>query len=90
MRTPSSKKTILNQLALGCTAIGTSLLFSQSALAQKEITATFSDEKSAETVLKVANAVADWQLANPYKRVDTDWTEGALWTGLTNHAETSG
>ena len=94
MRTPSSKKTILNQLAFGCTAIGTSLLFSQSALAQKpaqkEITATFSDEKSAETVLKVANAVADWQLANPYKRVDTDWTEGALWTGLTNHAETSG
>jgi len=55
-----------------------------------EIKATFSHEKSAESVLKVANAVADWQLANPYKRVDTDWTEGALWTGLTAHAETTG
>jgi len=50
----------------------------------------FSDAVTFESILKVSNAVADWQLANPYKREDWDWTEGALWTGLTAHAMTTG
>lgn len=47
----------------------------------------FSTEMSPKAINNVANAVADWQIANPYKRPDWDWTEGALWTGLTAHAE---
>lgn len=50
----------------------------------------FSDAVDAPSVLKVANAVADWQLANPYERSDWDWTEGALWTGMLAHAQTTG
>lgn len=88
----------MNHLATTCIALS-SCLFLNAPLSAKtpnvkettqELKATFSSEKSAKAILKVANAVADWQLANPYKKEDTDWTEGALWTGLTAHAETSG
>jgi len=49
----------------------------------------FSTEVNPASISKVANAVADWQIANPYDRKDWDWTEGALWTGLTAHAEST-
>ena len=52
--------------------------------------AVFSDAVEADAILKVSNAVADWQLANPYEREDWDWTEGALWTGLMAHVHTTG
>jgi len=52
--------------------------------------AAFSDALNLESILKVSNVVADWQLAHPYERADWDWTEGALWTGLTAHAITTG
>jgi len=50
----------------------------------------FSDALDLKSILKVSNAVADWQLAHPYERENWDWTEGALWTGLTTHALTTG
>ena len=50
----------------------------------------FSDAVEEDAILKVSNAVADWQLANPYEREDWDWTEGALWTGLMAHVHTTG
>ncbi|WP_435892587.1 glycoside hydrolase family 88 protein [Oceaniferula spumae] len=53
-------------------------------------TPAFSSELNTKSILKVANAAADWQLANPYERKDWDWTEGALWTGLLAHAQTTG
>ncbi|MCF7955285.1 MAG: glycoside hydrolase family 88 protein [Phycisphaerae bacterium] len=34
--------------------------------------------------------VADWQLANPSTHAATDWTHGALFAGLTAHAQTAG
>lgn len=60
--------------------------------APKEIISSdaFSAEVTPAAILNVSNAVADWQIANPYKRADWDWTEGALWTGLTAHAEATG
>jgi len=57
---------------------------------QKIPAPTFSDAVEADAILKVSNAVADWQLANPYERADWDWTEGALWTGLIAHVHTTG
>lgn len=53
-------------------------------------TPAFSSELTVASILKVGNAVADWQLANPYERPDWDWTEGALWTGMLAHAQTTG
>ena len=53
-------------------------------------TPAFSAAVDANSILKVSNAVADWQLANPYERADWDWTEGALWTGLMAHSHTTG
>ncbi|MCF7954293.1 MAG: glycoside hydrolase family 88 protein [Phycisphaerae bacterium] len=35
----------------------------------------------------VMTRVADWQLANPSKHETTDWTHGALFAGLTAHAQ---
>lgn len=49
----------------------------------------FSPDLNPLAIAKVADAVADWQIANPYLRKDWDWTEGALWTGLTAHAEST-
>ncbi|NWK55594.1 glycoside hydrolase family 88 protein [Verrucomicrobiaceae bacterium N1E253] len=75
-------KTLTTIIAATCTSI----------TAWAEITPqpAFSDELQPETIVKVASAVADWQLANPYERADWDWTEGALWTGLLAHAQTTG
>jgi len=58
--------------------------------AKEPETPAFADSVDVPSLFKVSNAVADWQLANPYKRADWDWTEGALWTGLTAHAQTTG
>lgn len=76
--------TVLITLLIVC-SFGGSLL-----QAQEPATPAFSDQVDVPSILKVSNAVADWQLANPYKRADWDWTEGALWTGLTAHAQTTG
>ncbi len=58
--------------------------------AAKPTVATFSGEATTTAILKVANAVANWQLAHPYQEENWDWTEGALWTGLAAHAQTTG
>lgn len=50
----------------------------------------FSPEVNAENILKVSNAAADWQLANPHRYKDWEWTEAALWTGMMAHAQTTG
>ena len=61
---------------------------STSAIAQEK--QTFSADLTPAALLKVTNAVADWQIANPAKWPDTDWTNGTLWTGIAAHAHTSG
>lgn len=43
-----------------------------------------------ESILKATNAVANWQISNPAKHKDTDWTNGTLWTGIAAHAHTTG
>lgn len=50
----------------------------------------FSDNVEREAILKVTTAVADWQIANPSKHKDWDWTDAALWTGLIAHADSTG
>ena len=50
----------------------------------------FSPSEEILAIDKVTRAVADWQMKNPYERPDWDWTEGALWTGMMAHAETTG
>lgn len=50
----------------------------------------FSPTQDLASIDKVTRAVADWQIANPYKQPDWDWTEAALWTGLTAHADITG
>jgi len=72
------------------TILGASLASLQAEKKTPPETPAFSDAVEAGTILKVSNAVADWQLANPYKREDWDWTEGALWTGLMAHVHTTG
>ncbi len=49
----------------------------------------FSPNIAKPEIIKVTNAVADWQIANPYERKDWDWTEGALWTGLFAHVQST-
>lgn len=44
----------------------------------------------AARVLEIANDVADWQLANPGRYPNWDWTQGALWTGMSRHALSTG
>ncbi|MBK1855359.1 glycoside hydrolase family 88 protein [Verrucomicrobiaceae bacterium 5K15] len=61
-----------------------------SAASTAPVSPAFSSAVKADAILKVANAVADWQLANPYERADWDWTEGALWTGMMAHVQTTG
>ena len=68
----------------------TSLITLGSSLAPIQAEQVFSDALQADDILKVSNAVADWQLANPYERADWDWTEGALWTGMMAHVHTTG
>ncbi|MGJ8656978.1 MAG: glycoside hydrolase family 88 protein [Akkermansiaceae bacterium] len=58
--------------------------------ADKLSTPSFSALLTTTDILKVSNAVADWQLQNPSKKPDTDWTNGALWTGIVAHVHTSG
>lgn len=41
-------------------------------------------------IISVMTKVADWQLANPSKHKTTDWTHGALFAGLTAHAQMAG
>jgi unsaturated rhamnogalacturonyl hydrolase len=50
----------------------------------------FSPVQDLASIDKVTRTVADWQIANPYKRPDWDWTEAALWTGLMAHADITG
>jgi len=50
---------------------------------------SFSGELKASSIIEVSNAVADWQLANPSRHADWDWTDGALWTGMMSHCHTT-
>ncbi|MFC4993966.1 glycoside hydrolase family 88 protein [Rubritalea tangerina] len=50
----------------------------------------FSADLSSASILKVTEAAAKWQLANPAKHPLWDWTSGALWTGYMAHAHTTG
>ena len=47
----------------------------------------FSPELKLSNVRGISNSVADWQIAHPYERPDWDWTEAALWVGMTLHAD---
>ena len=81
-----TKSTILTSLTILGSSF-TPLYANEKSAPEKPV---FSDAVEADAILKVSNAVADWQLANPYKREDWDWTEGALWTGLMAHVHTTG
>ena len=50
----------------------------------------YSADLTAESILKVTNAAAKWQLDNPAKHPLWHWTHGALWTGVMAHAHTTG
>ena len=43
---------------------------------------TLSAEVTPSAVLTAMEKAADWQLANPSKHSPTDWTQGALYTGM--------
>ncbi len=60
------------------------------ATAEVKPASPYSASLTTAEILKVTNAVADWQLDNPSKHPDTDWTSGTLWTGLIAHAHTTG
>ena len=82
-------------LSLGLSAMASLTLSAQEKTEDAPVstppeTPAFSSELNQKSILKVANAVADWQLANPYGRADWDWTEGALWTGMIAHVQTTG
>lgn len=42
-----------------------------------------------EDTLRIMRKVADWQLANPSKHPTTDWTQGAMYTGMMALADLS-
>jgi len=67
----------------------TSLLGLTSALCAQE-KPSFSADIEPGALLKITNAVAEWQLTNPSKWPDTDRTSGTLWTGIAAHAHTTG
>lgn len=52
--------------------------------------ALYSSDLTPESILKVTNAAAKWQLDNPAKHELWDWTQAALWTGIMAHAHTTG
>ena len=65
-------------------------LLACSSVTQAQDGSSFSSEIKSEALLKVSNAVAEWQLSNPSKWPDSDWTSGTLWTGIAAHAHTTG
>lgn len=50
----------------------------------------YASNLSPDSILKVTNAVAKWQIDHPAKHPLWDWTHGALWTGIMAHAHTTG
>jgi len=70
------------------TTLTSAFLMTQTATNAQE--SSFSPKLTAPEILKVSNAVADWQLDNPSKHPDTDWTSGTLYTGIITHAHTTG
>ncbi|MCF7972371.1 MAG: DUF4861 family protein [Phycisphaerae bacterium] len=42
----------------------------------------FSSDMNERAIVRVMTQVADWQLANPGTHATTDWTQGALYAGL--------
>ncbi len=87
----------MNKSTLLLSAFTSTFLLTQPTVYAQEATvkeatkeSIFSAKLTTADILKVSNAVADWQLANPSKHIDTDWTSGTLWAGLIAHTHTTG
>ncbi|MCU0408180.1 MAG: glycoside hydrolase family 88 protein, partial [Bacteroidales bacterium] len=57
-----------------------------SAYSQSGNVPAFSNSTDRENVMKVLQAVADWQMANPSKHHPADWTNAALYAGMADYA----
>lgn len=53
-------------------------------------TSVAADPPDPAAVLPVLRRVADWQIANPGRHATTDWTQGAMFTGLMALADLTG
>lgn len=57
---------------------------------QEQTGPSFSDEMNAKAVRTVMKAMADWQIKEPLKRNELDWTNAALYAGMAEWAAIAG
>jgi len=66
------------------------IFFSLNTFSQGQMKSAFNDDLSLASVKSVMKAVADWQIKEPLKHHELDWTNAALYAGMAEWATIAG